>query len=148
MDRKEIDGRNVGLSAVNSSKADWLGPNSNVRVLMQFARRTRHPQFAEIPTARELARSEADRAIIELAEVPYLLSRPFAAPPGCRLTEPRRSKQHFSRRTATPEFLADAEKLKIDVSPIGAERVMQLIEQIASAPPDQLKYIEKLISEN
>jgi tripartite-type tricarboxylate transporter receptor subunit TctC len=148
VDRKEIDGRNVGVSAVNSSKADWLGPNSNVRVLMQFARRTRHPRFPDVPTARELARSDADRAIIELAEIPYSLSRPFAAPPGVPADRAKALQAAFFATHRDPEFLADAEKLKVDVSPIGPERVVELIEQIASAPPDQLKYIEKLISEN
>jgi tripartite-type tricarboxylate transporter receptor subunit TctC len=148
VDRKEIDGRNVGVSAVNSSKADWLGPNSNVRVLMQFARRTRHPRFPDVPTARELARSEADRAIIELAEIPYSLSRPFAAPPGVPADRAKALQAAFFATHRDPEFLADAEKLKVDVSPIGPGRVVELIEQIASAPPDQLKYIEKLISEN
>ena len=35
-----------------------------------------------VPTARELARNEAARLLIELTEIPYKLSRPFAAPPG------------------------------------------------------------------
>ncbi|HEX2725252.1 MAG TPA: tripartite tricarboxylate transporter substrate-binding protein [Beijerinckiaceae bacterium] len=148
VDRKEIDGRNVGISAVNSSKAEWLGPNSNVRVLMQFARRTRHPRFPDVPTARELARSAADRALIELAEMPYLLSRPFVAPPGLPADRAKALQAAFLATHRDPDFLADADKLKIDVSPIGAERVVELITQIASAPPDQLKYIEKLISEN
>jgi len=55
--------------------------DSGFRVLVQFARATRHPDFPDVPTARELAKNEAARALIELAELPYTLSRPFAAPP-------------------------------------------------------------------
>src|SRR5262249_55882262 len=81
VDRKEVDGRCVGLSSVQSSHPQWLQPGSGMHALLQFARRTRHPDFAEVPTARELANNETSRALIELAEIPYTLSRPFAAPP-------------------------------------------------------------------
>ena len=79
VDRKEVDGRCVGLSSVQSSHPEWLLPGSGMQVLVQFARGTRHPAFPDVPTARELARTEVARALIEFAEIPYALSRPFAA---------------------------------------------------------------------
>src|SRR5215213_2696145 len=82
VDRKELDGRFVGISAVSSSKPDWLKSDSNMRTLMQFARQTRHPDYPHAPTARELATNDRARALIEIAEMPYLLSRPFVVPPG------------------------------------------------------------------
>src|SRR5437867_439802 len=70
VDRKELDGRGVGLSSVQSSHAQWLQPRSGMHVLVQFARATRHPAFSDVPTARELATSDASQALIELAEIP------------------------------------------------------------------------------
>ena len=81
IERGEVHGRTVDLSSVKSVKPEWLKPNSNYRVLVQFARATRHPDFPDVPMARELAKNEAARALIELAEMPYAFSRPFAAPP-------------------------------------------------------------------
>src|SRR5260370_23208048 len=49
-DRKETDGRFVGLSAVSSSHPEWLRPDSGMQVLLQFARLTRHHQFPHLPT--------------------------------------------------------------------------------------------------
>src|SRR5262245_42480144 len=79
VDRKEVDGRLVGLSSVQSSHPQWLREGSAMHVLLQFGRTTRHPMFAGAPTARELAGNDAARALIELTEISYLLSRPFAA---------------------------------------------------------------------
>jgi len=79
---RKTDGRFVGLSSVASSHAEWLKPDGGMQVLLQFARVTRHPQFPDVPTARELAPNDRARALIELAELPYRLSRPFTAPPG------------------------------------------------------------------
>src|SRR5258708_38872212 len=81
IERGEVHGRTVDLSSVRSTRPEWLKPDSGFRVLVQFARATRHPDFPDVPTARELAKNEAARALIELAELPYALSRPFAAPP-------------------------------------------------------------------
>ena len=99
VDRKEIDGRLVGLSATESSHPEWLRPDSNMRMLLQFARATRHPDYPDVPTARELALDDKTRALIGLAELPYRLSRPFAAPPACRRIAPRRCRRRSSQCT-------------------------------------------------
>jgi hypothetical protein len=83
VDRGEVNGLTVDLSSMKSLKPEWLLPNGGMRALVQFARTTRHPEFADVPTARELARDQDARALIEFAELSYRLARPFAAPPAC-----------------------------------------------------------------
>jgi hypothetical protein len=46
-----------------------------------------------------------------------------------------------------PQYLEEAVRLRIDVSPIGGDEVLHAIDRIASAPPEQLEYIRKLLSE-
>src|SRR5439155_19522831 len=83
MERGEVSGRTTDLSAIQSTRPDWLKPGGGYRLLVQFARRTRHQNYPEVPTARELATTDAGRALIEFTETPLLtMARPFAAPPG------------------------------------------------------------------
>src|SRR5262249_43008330 len=82
MERREVEGRTVGLSAVRANKPTWVQPGGPMHVMAVFARATRHPDFPDAPTARELAGSDRDRMLIEVLEAPYTLSRPYAAPPG------------------------------------------------------------------
>jgi tripartite-type tricarboxylate transporter receptor subunit TctC len=147
-DRKETDGRFVGLSAVASSHPEWLKPDSGIQVLLQFARVTRHPQFPDVPTARELASSDRARALIALAELPYRLSRPFAAPPGLPADRAKALQAAFLAVHQDPDYLDEAQRLKVDVSPIGGEEVLRAIDGIAGAPPDLLDYMKKLLSES
>jgi len=147
-DRKETDGRFVGLSAVASSHAEWLRGESAMHVLLQFARVTRHPQFPDVPTARELAQSDRSRALIELAELPYRLSRPFAAPPGLPAERAEALQAAFLAVHKDPQYLDQAQRLKVDVSPIGGEEVLAAIESIAGAPPELLDYMKKLLSDS
>jgi tripartite-type tricarboxylate transporter receptor subunit TctC len=119
-----------------------------MQILLQFARVTRHPQFPDVPTARELATNDRARALIALAELPYRLSRPFAAPPGLPADRAKALQAAFLAVHEDPEYLEQAGKLKVDVSPIGGAEVLQAIEGIAGAPPDLLDYMKKLLSES
>jgi tripartite-type tricarboxylate transporter receptor subunit TctC len=147
MERGEVEGRTVGLSAVRANKPDWLKPGGPMQVLVVFGRATRHPDFPDVPTARELARTDRDRALIEALEVPYALSRPYAAPPGVPADRAKALQDAFLATHKDPQYLAEAAKLNIDVSPIGGDEVMRLIEGIAQTPPDVLKSMEKFVGE-
>jgi hypothetical protein len=109
---------------------------------------TRHPDFPDVPTARELAKNEAARTLIELAEIPYTLSRPFAAPPGVPPDRARALEVAFLAVHRDAQYLEEAGRLKIDVSPIGGDEVRHAIARIAGAPPELLDYMKRLLAEN
>ena len=44
-------------------------------------------------------------------------------------------------------YLEDAARLRVDVSPIEGDGVLQAIERIAGAPPELLYYVRKLLAE-
>lgn len=146
IERGEVDGRTVGLSSVRSNKPEWLKPNGFARVMVVFGRGSRFPEFPDAPTARELARSDADRNLIEILEMPYALSRPYAAPPDVPPERARALQQAFMATHRDPAYLADAEKVGIEISPVSGADIRKLIDQIARTPPEQLKRIESLIS--
>src|SRR5215471_18408074 len=138
IERGEVEGRTVGLSSVRANKPDWLKPNG-------FGRSSRHPDYPDVPMARELAKSPEDRNLIEILEIPYALSRPYAAPPDIPADRAKALQDAFMATHKDPAYLADAEKVGIEVSPIDGEEIRRLIEKIAKTPADQLKRIEKLI---
>jgi len=145
MERGELEARTVGYSAVRSNKPDWLKPGGPMQVLVQFGRRTRHPDFANVPLATELAKTPRDKALIEILEVPYLLSSPYAMPPGVPAERVKALQAAFLAAHKDPEYLAEAEKLKIDVSPIDGQEILDVITKISSMPKDDIKSVEKLI---
>jgi tripartite-type tricarboxylate transporter receptor subunit TctC len=145
IDQNEVEGRTVGLSSVRSAHAQWLAPDSDMRVLLQFGRATRLPEFPDVPTARELAPDARSRAIIELAELPYFLSRPFAAPPDLPPARAKALETAFLAVHKDPGYLADAAKLKVDVSPIGGEAALQAIDRLAATPPDLRDALKSLL---
>ncbi len=147
IDQNEVEGRTVGLSAVRSAHRQWLAPDSNMRVLLQFGRATRLPEFADAPTARELAPDSRSRGLIELAELPYLLSRPFAAPPDLPPARAKALQTAFMAVQKDPQYLAEAQQLDVEVSPIGAEAALRAIERLAETPVDLREQLKKLLAQ-
>jgi tripartite-type tricarboxylate transporter receptor subunit TctC len=148
MERGEIEGRTTGISSVKSNKPEWLKPDGIMQILVVMGRKTRYPELPNVPTARELAKSDNDRALIEVLELPYAMSRPFAAPPGVPKDRAAALVKAFMETHKDPAYLKDAEKLKVDVSPIDGDDVRARIESIAKVPPALMKQVEKLITSN
>jgi hypothetical protein len=101
----------------------------------------------DVPTARELARTEAARSLIELAELPYSISRPVAAPPGIPVQRAHALARAFREVHGDTQYLEDASSLHLDVSPVDGDEVLRAIEAVASAPPEFLEYARKLFAE-
>jgi len=146
IDQNEVEGRTVGLSSVRSAHPSWLSPTSGMQVLLQFGRATRLPDYPDVPTARELAPDARSRALIELAELPYLLSRPFAAPPGLPPARAKALQTAFLAVHKDPAYLADAAKLKVDISPIGGDAALQAIDRLEATPPNLRDALKKLLA--
>ena len=107
---------------------------------------TRLPELADVPTARELAINAEARALIELAELPYLVSRPFAAPPGVPADRAKALQAAFVAAHKDAVFLKEAASYGIDISPVSAEGVMDALNSIDKAPPPVLGYLKKLFA--
>jgi tripartite-type tricarboxylate transporter receptor subunit TctC len=147
VERGEVDGRTFDLSSVKAAKPAWLAPGSGYKVLLQFARATRHPDLPDVPTARELAPGDAARELIMFAEAPLLtMARPFAAPPGVPAERAQALQAAFLAAHRDPGFLAEAGKLGIDISPLGAPDMARGIEALARASPATFDYMKKLMA--
>jgi tripartite-type tricarboxylate transporter receptor subunit TctC len=145
VERGEVDGRTFDYSSVKASKPEWLRPSSGYKILLQFARINRHPDLPDIPTARELAPNPAARELIEFSETPLLsMSRPYAAPPGVPSDRAKVLQAAFMATHRDPEFLREAEKLGVDISPVDALELARGIEKLSRSTSGTFDYMKKL----
>jgi tripartite-type tricarboxylate transporter receptor subunit TctC len=149
VERGEIDGRTFDFTSVKTTRPAWLKPGNGFNVLVQFARETRHPELADVPTARELARDDDGRALIAFAETPLLsMARPFAAPPGIPAEPAMALQEAFLAVHRDPQFLAEAARMGLDISPIDAAGVARGIARLAQAPPPVVAYMKALMTKH
>jgi tripartite-type tricarboxylate transporter receptor subunit TctC len=149
MERGEVSGRTTDLSAIQSTRPDWLKPNSGFHLLLQYARLTRHKNFPDVPTARELASTDSGRALIEFTETPLLtMARPFAAPPGVPEDRVKALQTAFLAAHRDPQYLEESEKIGVYVSPVSAADMVRSIERLSQASPELFEQVRKLLAGN
>jgi tripartite-type tricarboxylate transporter receptor subunit TctC len=144
MERKETEARMVNLTGLKAVRADWLKPGSPYKILVQFGRKTRIGDLPDVPTAQELALNDSARALINLVEIPFELSRPFAAPPGVPADRARILQTAFRDAHRDPQLIAEAKNLDLDISPIEPDGVLAALKSVDKADPNHLDYLRKL----
>jgi len=63
-----------------------------------------------------------------------VFGRPYLAPPGVPAEPIRILRAAFAATMQDKDFLADAERTRIDVVPSSGEKVQQLVEQLYATP--------------
>jgi tripartite-type tricarboxylate transporter receptor subunit TctC len=135
MQRGELDGQMVGLSSVRTGQRD-LWNRKAFRPLMAFGRTTRHAEFPDMPTARELTNDASALSLLEFAELPFFMALPFAAPPGVPADRARALQAAFLAMCRDKAFVDEAEKLGIDMSPVDGDAILKLLARTAATPKD------------
>ncbi len=102
--------------------------NHLVRVLMQLGRTERHPDFPDVPLSRELAANDNERALLELVDMPQLVSWPIVAPPGVPPERVAELRKAFMKTQKDPDYQADAAKAKMELSPESGEALQAMLE--------------------
>jgi tripartite-type tricarboxylate transporter receptor subunit TctC len=135
MERGETQGRSSGIWAtVKATTPQWI-TEKKLNVLVQIGLR-RDPDLPNVPLLIELAENAEQRAILEFITKCAIVGRPFAvgsAVPKDRVEILRRA---FDRTVVDPDFLAEAERMRAEISPVNGEELQQLISDIVNAPAD------------
>jgi tripartite-type tricarboxylate transporter receptor subunit TctC len=143
--RGEVDGQINGLSALKAGQMS-LWQAGAFRPLVAFSRTTRLPELADVPTARELTQDPKALALIGFAEAPFFIALPIAAPPDLPPERAKALQAAFTEMSKDPAFVADAEKLGLDVSPIDGDAVVKVITQMAATPKDVIAQFKEMIA--
>ncbi|MDB5650209.1 MAG: uncharacterized protein JWL62_1729, partial [Hyphomicrobiales bacterium] len=145
MQSGELDGQVVGLSSTRAGQAD-LWKSGKLRPLVQFGRVSRLAELPDVPTGRELAPDDKARALVEFAELPFFMALPFVGPPGVPADRAKALQDGFIAMCRDPQFVAEAEKLGLDVSPIDAEALSQLLRKSAETPKAVIEAYRAILS--
>jgi tripartite-type tricarboxylate transporter receptor subunit TctC len=145
--RGEIEGRAITTSTLQKSMGDWL-ESGMLRYLLQFGHEARWRGLPDVPTARELANTPQDKAVLELAEFPFLMSRPFIAPPELPAAQAAILKQAFMQAHGDPDYLREAKEMQLDISPVAGAELQTQMARIAQTPPAVIARYKAAVSAN
>lgn len=121
-------------TTLTSSKPQWL-QERKINILVQMGMKP-HADLKHVPMAIDLAKTPQDRQVMEVVFAKYGMARPYMAPPGLppeRLAALRRA---FDATMTDPAFLAETQKLGMEVSPVSGEDVQALVTRIMNTPDE------------
>ena len=94
---------------------------------------------------QELAKNDIDRQVLEFISADTAISRPLVTNGGVPRERVEALRRAFDATMKDPEFLAEAEKSKTDISPMTGEEAQKIAEATIGAPAEVLKRANQLI---
>ncbi len=127
--RGEVSGRcGWSWSSVKATEAEWLREGS-ISILLQLSLR-RHPDLPDTPLITDYAKTDEGRQIFKVALARQIMAWPFAAPPGTPVERVAALRQAFDETLRDREYLAEAERLNLEIAPVPGERIQSLIADV------------------
>jgi tripartite-type tricarboxylate transporter receptor subunit TctC len=145
MERGEVDGLcGLSWSTIKTRHAKWLSEKKiNIVVQSSFKK---VPELGPVPLVLELTQDKEKLQILKLILAAQQMARPFAAPPGIPADRKAALVAAFDATMKDPEYLADAQKMKIDVNPVSGADIDKLLAELYATPKDVVKKASEAIT--
>ena len=135
MQRGEVEARcGWSWSSIKSGHMSWV-KDGTIKLLVQLSL-AKHPDLPDVPLIMDLVKTPEQRAILRLVFARQVMGRPFLAPPGLPPERLALLRRAFMQTLKDPAFVAEAEKIKLEITPVDGEAVQNLVAEIYATPPD------------
>lgn len=133
MERGEIQGA-CGLTT-GTFRATLEQPYKEGKLkLVAIAGLSKEPNFPDVPNILSEAKTPEQRQALEFLFAQMEIGRAMAAPPGTPQGRVDILRKGFDETVKDKDFLAEAEKLKLDISPISAAETASVVEKFYATP--------------
>jgi tripartite-type tricarboxylate transporter receptor subunit TctC len=147
MERGELDGLAYwSWSSIMAIHPDWVR-DRKVNLLFQTGTGP-IPEVPDVPRIRNLVTNSIDRSALAFLLAREIMGRPFFAPPDLPGDRAATLRAAFAATLRDPAFLQDAERSRLDVSPVTGEEVEALLRESADAPADVLDRVKQALGRN
>jgi tripartite-type tricarboxylate transporter receptor subunit TctC len=137
MERGEVDGRcGWSWSSIKTNHPAWV-KDGTLKLLVQLSL-TKHADLPDVPLAMDLVRNTEQKAILRLVFARQVMGRPFLAPPGLPRERVDMLRKAFMQTMQDAAFLAEAQKLNLEITPVSGEAVQTLVAEVYRTPPEIL----------
>jgi hypothetical protein len=135
MERGEVAGFcGIGWTFLKLRKTNWV-KEKKINILFQLAMR-KHPDLPDVPLILDHVKTAQGKQVFEFLLAPQEMGRPFFAPPDVPADRVQALRTAFEKTLKDPEYLADAEKIGVEVQHVGGEAIHALLKRIYASPPE------------
>jgi tripartite-type tricarboxylate transporter receptor subunit TctC len=146
MERGEIDGRaSNSWASWKSTHPDWV-QDKKIIVLVQIGLK-RASDLADVPLLNELTQNDMDRHILTFLSSDTAIARSLVTTPDTPPERVAALRHAFDETMRDPEFLAEADKAKLDIVPMGGEDAQKVADSIVNTPRDVVARAKTLLGD-
>jgi tripartite-type tricarboxylate transporter receptor subunit TctC len=139
-ERGEIQGNGgVGLASVKTLSQKWID-EKKIKFIVQYNMKPYH-ELAGVPMVMDLAKTDEQRTAMRLLFARTEYARPYFLPPDVPAARVQALRRAFDATMKDPAFVAEAEKLKLELAPMTGEALQALVADLAKTSP---KIVERV----
>ena len=137
MERGEVDGVcGMDWSSFKTLRPDWLRENKANVIVKILPVPNPELDALGVPDIWKYVETEQNRKIVELVAAQQLFGRPYILPPGTPPAISSMFRTAFEKVLADPEFLQEAAKVGLNITPVDGNAVQLAVEKMFAAPKD------------
>lgn len=134
-ERGEIQGNGgVGLASVKTLSQTWID-EKKIKFIVQYNMKPYH-ELAGVPMVMDLAKTDIQRTAMRLMFARTEYARPYFLPPDVPAARVQALRRAFDATMKDPAFVAEAQKLQLELSPMTGEAMQALVADIAKTPSE------------
>ncbi|HEX5281695.1 MAG TPA: hypothetical protein VFW28_16570, partial [Micropepsaceae bacterium] len=132
LERGEVDGVcGMSYSTLKTTHPDWFRDH-RVNVILQIGL-NKLKELDGVPSALDLVGGH-DKDVLELILIRQEMGRPFALPPGVSADRIGILRRAFDAALKDAGFVAEAQKLNLEIDPLTGEQIAGLLQKAYGAP--------------
>ena len=132
MERGEVDGASSSWAAVKVGKQAWLR-EKKIRIILQTTL-DRTAELPQTPSLGEIGDTPDDKQVFALYASGSAIGRTVLAPPAVPAERVKALRTAFAAMIKDPEFVADLQRMNVELEPLPGEQVAELVVRTLTVP--------------
>lgn len=143
LQRGEIEGICHSYNTLKTTQSALL-KSGRIRLLLR-AEEAPLPDGSDVPSIYDYVNNEQQRQILTFVFSAVEFGRPYFVPPGVPLGRLDMLRSAFAATHADPDYIAEAERLQIDVSHRPAAALRKLVDDLFAAPKELVEQVKNIM---
>ena len=141
----EVMGRVWDMEGIKATRPQWL-QDGTIKILAQLSLKKDMAVPGNVPLATDFATSEDQKKVLGVIFLSTILARPYVAPPGVPEDRVQALRSAFMATMKDPEFLAETERLQLNIDAVTGEEMQQLIKEAYALPDALVQQVRKALN--
>jgi tripartite-type tricarboxylate transporter receptor subunit TctC len=136
LQRREVDGQCTNWESVVSTQRELLDAQGDEKMIPFLVHtRVADPELKNVPLFNEALKEQANVNTYKayMAQMEY--QRPLTLAPGTPRERLEILRRAFKATLSDPDFLAQANKSKLDITYVSGEEIDKIVDEVLSIPP-------------